>query len=192
MSDCVIKTGAEVLLSGGDDSDSWFKSLSEDLFDSFGGGDSEKLSDGIMAPVDAFYHYVFGDGSDRYVNINDVGFDIKTTQISPIMNIVNSDAVGRFNINSNFNRNTSLDGVIPAAYLGNITMRTEGTLTISSDGSWQYDGVIRAYNDIYDPNPSTHRDMLGEWSTGVLGKFSGTPYDIGIPGELEITGSGQR
>ncbi|MBO8135828.1 lipid II-degrading bacteriocin [Dickeya fangzhongdai] len=191
-SDCVIKTGSEALLYDAGDSDDWFKDLFEDLFDSFGGIDSERLSNGLLAPVDAFYHYIFGDGSERYVNINDVGFDIKAAQISPIMNIVNSDAVGRFDISGNFNRNTSLDGVIPAAYLGNITMRTEGVLTISSDGSWQYDGVVRAYNDTYDANPSTHRDMLGEWSTGILDKFSGTPYDIRIPGELEVTGGGQR
>ncbi|WP_231604384.1 lipid II-degrading bacteriocin [Brenneria goodwinii] len=169
-----------------------FEDALEALFDSFDGSDSEQLASGLLAPIDAFRHYLFGDGSDRYVNIDDIGLNIEINQIPSVMDIINSNAIGSFDISNDFNRNTSLDGFIPAAYLGNITMKTEGTLNISPDGSWNYNGVIRAYNDRYDANPSTHRDALGEWSTSILETLSGTPYDISIPGELEISGNGKR
>lgn len=187
-SNCIIKTGVEEMLLGYDS----YRDMSEYLFGLLGGNDSPELLDGLFTPVDAFRHYLFGNGADKSININDVGLSIDVSQIPPIMNIINQGFIGRFDISSDFNRNTSLDGIIPASYLGNITLKTEGVLSISPDGAWSYNGGVRAYNDLYDANPSTHRDRLGEWSTGVLDKFNGTPYEIQIPGTLDISGRGQR
>ncbi|WP_379059963.1 lipid II-degrading bacteriocin [Pectobacterium brasiliense] len=105
---------------------------------------------------------------------------------------VKSQKKDSFDIVSDFVRNTALDGYSVAAYLGNITMRTEGVLNVNTDGTWKYEGVIRSYNDIYDANPSTHRGVLGEWATGVLSNFSGKPYEISIPGELKIKETGKK
>ncbi|MFJ5448513.1 lipid II-degrading bacteriocin [Pectobacterium carotovorum] len=153
---------------------------------------SGEISSGATAPFEAFDHYLFGNGVERYININDVGFNINVSQIPPIMSLLNGKNVGRFDIGSDFVRNTALDNYSVAAYLGNITMRTEGVLNVNSDGTWQYEGVIRSYNDIYDANPSTHRGALGEWATGVLNNVSGKPYEISIPGELKIKENGKK
>jgi hypothetical protein len=154
-----------------------------------------QLSGDVTTPITAWAHYLWGNGAARTVNLSDVGLRIQPNQITPVMNIVNSGAVGTFNISGdagNFNRNTMLDGIIPAAYLGNISMRTEGVLTIVSSGAWNYNGVVRAFDDKYDANPSIYRGPIGEYSTSVLAHFSGKEFPIHIPGQLDIKGTGFR
>ena len=82
--------------------------------------------------------------------------------------------------------------VITGAYLGNITLKTEGTLTISANGSWTYNGVVRSYDDKYDFNASTHRGVIGESLTRLGAMFSGKEYQILLPGEIHIKESGKR
>lgn len=151
-----------------------------------------QLSGDVTTPITAWAHFLWGNGAPRTVNLASVGLRIQPNQIDPVMNFVNSGAVGTFSINERFSRDTTLDGIIPAAYLGHVTLKTEGTLTIASSGAWFYDGVVRAYNDVYDANPSDFRGPLGEWSTKVLRHFSGTPYEISMPGEIAVKGNGFR
>ncbi|MDW6936229.1 lipid II-degrading bacteriocin, partial [Escherichia coli] len=79
-----------------------------------------------------------------------------------------------------------------ASLLGNITLKTEGTLTISANGSWTYNGVVRSYDDKYDFNASTHRGVIGESLTRLGAMFSGKEYQILLPGEIHIKESGKR
>ncbi|WP_322973489.1 lipid II-degrading bacteriocin [Pectobacterium brasiliense] len=191
-SDCTIETGYEdkILEDFEIELAETGLELFNDLKDSL--PRSGEILSGVTAPFEAFDHYLFGNGVERSININDVGFNINVSQIPPIMSLLNGKNVGHFDIGSDFVRNTALDGYSVAAYLGNITMRTEGVLNVKSDGTWQYEGVIRSYNDTYDANPSTHRGVFGEWATGVLSNFSGKPYEISIPGELKIKETGKK
>ncbi len=86
-----------------------------------------QMSGNVTTPVTAFGHYLWGNGQERMVNLNDVGLKVMPSEISPIMNIVNSGVVGTFPISVDFNRDTSIDGLVPASYLGNIKMKTEGS-----------------------------------------------------------------
>ncbi|EAA3682889.1 colicin [Salmonella enterica subsp. houtenae] len=151
-----------------------------------------RLSGDVTTPITAWAHFLWGDGAARTVNLTDVGLRIQPNQISPVMDLVKGGAVGTFPVNAKFTRDTMLDGIIPASYLGNITLQTTGTLTINSLGAWSHDGVVKAYNDTYDANPSTHRGLLGEYSTSVLRHFSGTPYEIQMPGMIPVKGNGMR
>lgn len=151
-----------------------------------------EMSGNVTTPIAAFGHYLWGNGQERKVNLTDIGLKITPSQISPVMNIVNSGVVGTFPISTNFTRDTSIDGVIPAAYLGNITLKTEGSLVIDAGGSWHYNGVIHAYNDVFDFNPSTHRGVIAESLTRLGRLFTGSSYPISMPGQINISGSGQR
>ncbi|MGW9796995.1 lipid II-degrading bacteriocin [Serratia sp. 121840015-1] len=153
---------------------------------------SSQLTGDVTTPITAWAHYLWGNGRERFVNMQDVGFRIQPNQIDPVMKIVNSGAVGTFNISERFNRDTMLDGIIPAAYLGNVTLKTEGTLTIETSGAWNYNGVVRGYNDTYDANPSNYRGPIAEASTVVLNKMKGTEYQIALPGEIAVQGNGFR
>jgi len=152
----------------------------------------KQMSGDVTTPITAWANFLWGDGSIRTVNLLDVGLRIQPNQISPVMDVVRSGAVGTFAINSRFTRDTMLDGIIPASYLGHVTLHTTGTLTINSLGAWNYNGSVRAYNDVYDANPSTHRGQLGEISTQVLRHFTGTPYEIEMPGSISVQGTGMR
>ncbi|WP_440779178.1 lipid II-degrading bacteriocin [Pseudomonas syringae] len=49
---------------------------------------------------------------------------------------------------------------------------------------------MRAFNDVYDANPSNHRGWLGENLTSLLSAVPFTSYSIEIPGSLPVTVSG--
>ena len=151
-----------------------------------------QMSGRSTTPVVAFAHYLWGNGAERSVNLSNIGLNISPSEIPAITNIVNSGVIGTFPISANFTRDTAKDSIVAGAYLGNITLATEGTLTVASNGSWGYNGVVRAYNDTFDFNPSTHRGPIAEVLTRLGGLYSGTPYSIAIPGQLQIQGSGKR
>lgn len=151
-----------------------------------------QLSGKSTTPVVALAHYLWGEGSPRSVNLSNVGFKISPSEIPAITDIVKSGVIGTFPISAKFNRDTAQDNIIAAAYLGTITMKTEGTLTIANNGSWAYNGVVRAYNDSFDFNLSTHRGPIAESLTRLGSLFSGKSYEIAIPGQIQIKGSGKR
>ncbi|HBQ3191058.1 TPA: lipid II-degrading bacteriocin [Klebsiella variicola subsp. variicola] len=152
----------------------------------------EKFSGNVTTPIAAFGHYLWGEGKPRTVDLSTVGLKVQANQIDPVMIAVKNNAAGTYQISGNFNRNTFIDGDIPGLYLGNITMKTEGTLKIDAKGNWDYNGVVRAFNDTYDANPSTHRSKSAEDLTTLLRLTQGTPYEIRIPGELKVNGSGKK
>ncbi len=152
----------------------------------------EQMSGNVTTPIAAFGHYLWGDGKARRVNLSDVGLKIKVNQIAPVISIIKSGVVGNFPISVDFNRDTFLDGIIPATYLGNITLKTEGMLSIQKGGTWNYHGVVRAYNDRFDFDPGTHRGPIAESLTRLGGMFSGQSFDIMLPGEIRIKGTGHR
>lgn len=107
------------------------------------------------------------------------------------MSIVNAGRTGSFRVDSKFIYSTVQDSVIAGAYPGNITLHTTGTVTIAANGTWNYNGAVRTYNDKYDANASSHRGALGEASTTVLRYMYGKEYQSNIHGD-KVSGSGRR
>lgn len=78
-----------------------------------------------------------------------------------------------------------------ALFLGNITLKLEGTLVIGEDGNWDFTGQLKSFDDYYDFNASTHRGAVGEALTWVgREKISGKPYWIEIRGAKQQKGNG--
>ncbi|SSF99763.1 Colicin-M [Klebsiella pneumoniae] len=153
----------------------------------------KQMSGNVVTPAAAFGHYLWGNGEERYVNLPDVGLKITPQQIPELMNIVNSGVTGNIPVDLNFNHNTyDSGGVIPASYLGNVSLRTIGSLNIQNSGEWTYNGVVRAYNDYYDFNLGDYRGAIAESLTYLGAQFSGKPYHIAMPGEINISGAGHR
>ncbi|MFZ4833820.1 lipid II-degrading bacteriocin [Rouxiella sp. Mn2063] len=153
----------------------------------------KQMSGKTVTPISALGHYLWGNGEERYVNLPDVGLKITPQHIPELMNIVNTGVTGNIPIDINFNHNTyESGGMIPAAYLGNITLRTIGYLDIQSGGAWTYNGVVRAYHDYYDFNLGDFRGPIAESLTYLGAQFSGTPYYISMPGEINLSGDGHR
>jgi hypothetical protein len=85
-----------------------------------------------------------------------------------------------------FGYDTADSSYISGAYLGNISLKLEGDFTRHADGSWDFEGEVRAYDDTYDFNPSTHRDWWEETFTNAMELLPGSLYDIGINGSIPV------
>ncbi len=110
----------------------------------------KQMSGNVTTPIVALAHYLWGNGAERSVNIANIGLKISPMKINQIKDIIKSGVVGTFPVSTKFTHATGDYNVITGAYLGNITLKTEGTLTISANGSWTYNGVVRSYDDKYD------------------------------------------
>lgn len=92
------------------------------------------------------------------------------------------------NKNDNLPFSTSDD---QALFLGNISLKLEGTLVVKEGGDWDFNGQLKSFDDYYDFNASTHRGTIGEVLTWVgRNKISGKPYWIEIRGSKRIIGTG--
>jgi hypothetical protein len=78
-----------------------------------------------------------------------------------------------------------------AYYLGSITLRLQGTLSVSQNCNWSFSGNLRSFDDVYDFNASTHRGIIGELLTWWGRQQTGRPYDIQIRGEKTIAQTGK-
>lgn len=152
----------------------------------------KEISGNVTSPIVAIAHYLWGNGEARSVNIANIGLQISPISIPSVAQIVNAGVVGSFPISGKFTHNTEDYNIITGSYLGSITLKTEGIVTVSSNGSWTYNGVVRAYDDKYDFNLSTHRGVIGEALTRLGARYSGKEYGISIPGQIDIKGSGKR
>lgn len=74
-----------------------------------------------------------------------------------------------------------------AAFLGDVSLKLEGTLKINPDKSWSFTGDLKCFDDVYDANSSTHRGFFGEFSTKMLSIIPGKKYDIEIRGSKRIS-----
>ena len=76
--------------------------------------------------------------------------------------------------------------------LGDITLRLNGTLSVKKDCTFSFSGNIRAFDDTYDFNASTHRGWFGEALTWFgRTRVEGTAYQIQIRGEKQINQTGK-
>ncbi len=148
------------------------------------------FSGGNLTAIHAFAHSIFGKGEAVTYPIEKIGMNIDVNGLQAFKDTVKNSGVGSTPVDFRFTRDTMMDGVVPGLTLGNITLRTVGVITKNANGSWTFDGVVRAFDDIYDANPSTHRSLTGEALTSFLSQLSRQSYTVEIPGEIPISTSG--
>jgi hypothetical protein len=154
--------------------------------------DGAYFSGGILTPVAAMSHLVFGKGTTARANINSLDLQLSTTKMPLLEAALAAAPVGASAVYlEKVPYNTANDSWMTASWLGSITLKIEGTVTKTADGYLSFHGGAKAYNDIYDGNPSIHRSWLGESSTAVLDTvqkiMNGQPYEIAIEGSLGIS-----
>ncbi|PSH59907.1 lipid II-degrading bacteriocin [Phyllobacterium endophyticum] len=155
------------------------------------------LSGGIASPFKALAHYLKGDGQTLTVALDQVGLNLTPDEVTlDEVNQLNQytedqNFVGTKHIIVNrFNHNTADDNAIAAMYLGNILLKLEGDITRHQDGTWNFQGEVRAWNDTYDFNSSDHRGMMQEVFTRTVNVLPGTSYDIAMPGSIPVSWTG--
>jgi len=147
--------------------------------------ESKGLSGGALTPVAALGHFLYGNGAAAETNINSLGLNLSRTSIPMLEAALAAAPIGRTVIAlDKVPYNTSSDSWMTASWLGNITLKIEGTIIKQENGRLNFNGGARAYNDIYDANPSTFRSAVGESATSVLAAvekyLNARPYEIVI------------
>jgi uncharacterized protein RhaS with RHS repeats len=157
---------------------------------------------GLLTSSDALSHYQ--SGSDNPKNTNErtplrMSFNeidttkIKADQFPQVAKQMKDCKPGTYQIrwgnrNDNLPFSTSGD---QALFLGDISLKLEGTLIIGENGNWNFTGQLKSFDDYYDFNVSTHRGAIGETLTWVgRGKITGKPYWIEIRGAKQLKGEG--
>lgn len=151
-----------------------------------------QFSGSVLTPVAALGHFMYGNGTDARTSINSLGLNLNSSSIAALDNALASATVGSSRISlDKIPYDTANDSWMTGLWLGNITLKVEGTITKFSDGRANFDGEARAYNDTYDANPGTWRSAFGESATAVLSKIqeklNATPYSIEIHGSYPIS-----
>ena len=154
--------------------------------------ESTGLSGGTLTPFAAFGHFLYGKGATAETNINSLGLNLSGTAIPMLESAFTRAPVGRTTITlDKVPYNTGSDSWLTETWLGNITLKIEGTITKHENGKLSFNGGARAYHDIYDANAGTFRDAIGENSTRVLAAvekyLNAKPYQIAIKGTNVIT-----
>lgn len=152
----------------------------------------KQMSGNVTTPIVALAHYLWGNGAERSVNIANIGLKISPMKINQIKDIIKSGVVGTFPVSTKFTHATGDYNVITGAYLGNITLKTEGTLTISANGS----GLTMALfvhmmiNTILTPALTVASSESRSQGSGRCFLVKSTRYCF--PGEIHIKESGKR
>jgi hypothetical protein len=76
-----------------------------------------------------------------------------------------------------------------AHLVGNVTLRLQGTLTITEKG-YEFRGTLKAWDDPYDFNRSTHRPFIDELKTLFGSLLPGKGFDIEIRGSRRLYAAG--
>ncbi len=149
---------------------------------------------GLLSSREAFDHYKGGTGTPLRMSFDEIdtsGF----SDFSSIENTLKGACVGKdccraqiISIDSKSPYGTSGD---MAWTVGNITLRIQGTLTISADCAWSFVGTLKSYDDYYDFNGSTHRGALAELATAFGRSTPGKNYWIEIRGSKSVSKSGK-
>lgn len=153
--------------------------------------DATRMSGGILTPVAALGHFLFGKGEPVATDLSRLGLNLSSTPIPLLEAAFASATQGASPVYiEKVPYNTAQDSWITAAWLGNISLKLEGV--VHKEGErLSFQGTAKAYHDLYDGNKSTHRDGLAEGSTAVLDAvqrhLSAQPYQIAIEGVQPIS-----
>lgn len=153
-----------------------------------------ELSGGIFSPMKALAHAISGEGSPLNVKIQNLGIRPNLANLPALRTIIDNAQIGSSPINiEKVAYNTGIDSRVTEAYLGNITLKISGHVHKYDQHHFTFTGEARAYHDIYDANPSTHRSWLAETATTVLSAImqneNSKSYEISISGSVPINHS---
>lgn len=154
--------------------------------------ESTGLSGGTLTPFAAFGHFLYGKGATAETNINTLGFNLSSTTFPMLEAALASAPIGRTAIAlDKVPFDTFSNSWLTGTWLGNITLKIEGTVSKQESGNISFSGGARAYHDIYDGNLGTWRSAIGESATAVLAAvqkyLNAEPYQIAIKGTHVIT-----
>ncbi|MFO0700129.1 MAG: lipid II-degrading bacteriocin [Nitrospira sp.] len=139
---------------------------------------------GLFSSPEGLLHYLGGSGSAVSVPLSDIDTSsVKATNFSQVKAAIGSCTQGTYPVNDAAGFSTGGDA---ALYLGNITLKLTGTVTVNCDCSWCFQGTLSAYPDVYDFNKSNHRTPAGELSTRIGSFLPGKPYTINIVGSKPV------
>lgn len=139
----------------------------------------------------AFDHYMQGSGTPLRLNLNQLNLsDIKPTEFPGFQAALSrgKDALIDTKYAFPMSRSSEEDGYL----LGDSTLRLQGHLTFAQNGSWDFDGTYKIFDDPYDFNKSTHRGFIGELLTTIGRNTPGKPFDIEIRGSVPVSARGKR
>ena len=157
---------------------------------------------GLLTSSEALQHYKSGSDDpsrpDRRtplrMNFSEIDTSSVTVDRSPrVRELFKDCALGTYEIKwassaDNIPFTTSGD---QALFLGDISLKLEGTLTIAAYGDWKFTGTLKSFDDFYDFNASTHRGPIGEALTWFgREKMIGKPFIIEIRGAKPASGTG--
>lgn len=140
----------------------------------------------------AFSHYRGGSGRPLRMSFNDIDTSsVKPSQFPALKAYIGPGKVCRNQIiqieDARLKFLTSGD---QSLFLGNITLKLNGVLITRDDCSFEFKGILKAFDDIYDFNPSFHRNIFAEGLTRLGSLIPGTQYYIQIRGEKPISEKG--
>lgn len=166
---------------------------SDDLDEGSGAAASAQPSDSSRSTklnsASAWDHYRGGSGKALRISFDDVDTSsVQAIDFPQVHGLIGGDKNGVFPVDDRNSFSTSGD---EAGYLGNITLRLQGNLSLS-EGKYSFGGTLKSFDDRYDFNWSTHRSFLGEALTRFGATQKGVPYDIEIRGEKPLNESGAR
>ena len=141
-----------------------------------------------IGPREAFRHYREGTGLMLKAPFSQLGVDVGAEYFRGFRAALAGAQPGEsYSINSIAPFSTK--GYEAAAF-GTVVLHLNGELSVGMGGWWMFEGRISALNDIYDFDPSTHRTLLGEFSTWVGAQFEGKPYQIQFIGSKQVYQNG--
>ena len=150
-----------------------------------------------LMPIAGIYYWLWGQGKTRYVNIGSLNLSMVASDFSPMIETVNKNGPGVYTINKPFTYNAfrfSLN-LWAAGLLGRVSGNVNGTLNISANGSWSFDGAFTLNPDTYDSDHS-NRTYMQESLTNFLrylgDKFGHADYQIVVRGSQKIQFSGRK
>ena len=158
------------------------------------GGNPVRWTDktGLIATIEALQHYLEGSGTTLNVILSDVNLSgvrpSKFPQVKSSLPGANQCCEPR-TIPIDDTSAFALSGE-EAVIFGNVTFRLIGKLKIHQNCTWLFSGQLRAFDDRYDFNASTHRGFVGEALTTIGRQLSGTPYDFHFVGGIAMEESG--
>lgn len=153
---------------------------------------NRQLSGGYLTAIHALTHAMFGSGEPMDFPLNRTGISVDLMSKQAFMDAVRRAPVGNSTIDQRVSHNTYDDSYSTGGALGHITLRAQGELQKSQSGSWILNnGTLRAFDDRFDANSSTHRSGMAELGTAMLRPLIGEPFTIRLPGELPVSASGQ-
>lgn len=74
--------------------------------------------------------------------------------------------------------------------LGYVSLKLEGEINVKAGGDWEFNGTLKCFDDFYDFNRSTHRELAGEILAWFGRKTKGKNFWIEIRGMKSMKESG--